>query len=50
MKLLKAVLVDKLLRRGITVACGKPVEEASIEELQDEWARYEMQRNPRRSA
>ncbi|MDT3416148.1 hypothetical protein QO009_002016 [Brevibacillus aydinogluensis] len=50
MKLLREVLVSKLLRQGLTEACGKPVEEASIDELMDEWRRFELERNDKRSA
>ncbi|WP_301170413.1 hypothetical protein [Brevibacillus nitrificans] len=50
MRLLREVLLSKLLRLGITEACGKPVEEASLAELQDEWARFELKRNERRGA
>jgi len=50
MKLLREVLFANLIKHGITEACGKPVEEASIEELQDEWYRFELNRNSKRSA
>jgi len=50
MRLLQEVLMSKLLRHGITEACGKPLEKASIDELMDEWHRYEAQRNGKRSA
>ncbi|WP_161785230.1 hypothetical protein [Brevibacillus borstelensis] len=50
MKLLREVLITNLIKHGITEACGKPVEEASLEELHDEWARYELKRNSRRTA
>jgi len=50
MRLLREVLMSKLLRHGITEACGKPVEEASIDELMDEWHRFEVRRNEARTA
>ncbi|NRQ56066.1 hypothetical protein [Brevibacillus sp. HD1.4A] len=45
MKLLREVLLTNLIKHGITEACGKPVEEATLAELQDEWGRFELQRN-----
>lgn len=50
MKLLREVLLANLIKHGITEACVKPVEEASLDELQDEWHRFELQRNPKQSA
>ncbi|MGD8189932.1 hypothetical protein ACQCN2_08115 [Brevibacillus ginsengisoli] len=41
MKLEREILLTKLLNLGISEACGKPVEEASINDLQTEWAKNE---------
>ena len=39
-------LMLKLVRNGMTQACGKPLKEASFEELKDEWGRYELKNKP----
>lgn len=43
MQLIRQVLLSNLIKYGFTKACGKPIKEATIEELQDEWHRYEVQ-------
>ncbi len=47
MILRRKVLIQKLKEAGIKTACGKPLKEASLTELQDEWGRYELQRRTR---
>lgn len=42
MELIKQVLLSKLINQGILDVRGKPIEDASIEELQDEWNQYEL--------
>lgn len=37
-------LMLKLVRNGITQACGKPLKEASFDELKDEWGRFELKK------
>lgn len=41
MKLEREILLTQLLNLGIAEAGGKPVEEASVAELQQEWAKHE---------
>lgn len=41
MNLEREILMSHLLQIGITEACGKPIEEASVSELQQEWAKHE---------
>lgn len=50
MRLLREVLLSNLVKHGITEACGKPVEEADVTELQFEWRRFEVYRNNQQSA
>lgn len=47
MKLEREILLSNLLQLGVTEACGKPVEEASLSELQQEWANVQSKKeNP----
>ena len=49
MKLLREVLLQNLRDNGFQKACGKNLDEASTAELQDEWSRYELQRNKQKA-
>jgi hypothetical protein len=48
MTYLKEELIGKLIRSGVVQACGKPLKEATIDELKDEWGRYYLQDHARR--
>ncbi|MGD8191082.1 hypothetical protein ACQCN2_13975 [Brevibacillus ginsengisoli] len=39
-------LILRLVRNGITQACGKPLIDASMDELKDEWGRFELKNKP----
>ncbi|MFY0544259.1 hypothetical protein [Brevibacillus sp. H7] len=39
----KNELMVKLIRNGVTQACGKPLKEATLDELKDEWGRFTLQ-------
>jgi hypothetical protein len=43
MTFLKTELMDRLMRNGVTQACGKPLQDATYAELQDEWGRFMLQ-------
>lgn len=40
MKLQKEIYLSNLLQVGIAEACGRPVEDATLEDLQEEWNKY----------
>lgn len=42
----QAELMLKLVRNGITQACGKPLKQASFDELKDEWGRFQLKNKP----
>jgi hypothetical protein len=44
----KAELIGKLSRSGFKQACGKLLEEATLDELKDEWGRYSLLEHARR--
>jgi len=48
MHAIKAELMLKLIRHGITLACGKPLKEATLDELRDEWGRFTLQSGSRK--
>jgi hypothetical protein len=45
---LKEELIGKLSRKGFKHACGKPLAEATFDELIDEWGRYFLLDHARR--
>ncbi|NGQ94495.1 hypothetical protein G3578_04790 [Brevibacillus sp. SYP-B805] len=47
MTFFRGELVVKLIRNGITHACGKPLNDASFEELMDEWSRFVLRNRSR---
>jgi|GEM_PF-867206 len=47
MTFLRTELMLKLIRNGITQACGKPLADASFDELKDEWGRFMLKNSTR---
>lgn len=40
--ILRKDLVRKLNKEGVATACGKPLADATLSELQDEWGRLQL--------
>lgn len=40
-------ILRKLMRKGVATACGKPLADATLSELQDEWGRIELDNGDR---